>query len=278
MGDQAAILRGDFERRVYVRAITNGFGLLIGAGLICTLTARPAVADLWTASASSSDGALDASANFIISNDQIKVTITNLLSPMAIVSESQAVSDLVFTISASPGTDISNSASGELVKVGAGGKVTSVSGKPGRWVGLEHGKGGFAISGHTITLETIGVGKPAEMILPADGGGWYFHAHSIMGKNFSDWTDGPATFTLHLTGVTNSTRIEAVTFKFGGGPDHSLTGLEQDGGAGRSSPLSAPEPSTLASAGIGALAFVGYGLWKNVAKRRNRRRLGPAAQ
>jgi hypothetical protein len=217
------------------------------------VTALPARADLWVASSDSADGPLHAEASFTISNKQIQVTITNLLDPTKIKSAGQAVSDLVFTISNDPGKDKSNLAAGNLVNVGSGGKVTSVSGTPGRWVGLEKsGKkvlGGFGISGKTITLETIGGGKPTELILPDSLGGKYKSANASIVKNFSPFVDGPATFTLNLAGVTSSTRITDVTFSFGTGPDYTVAGA-----------VPTPEPSSLAVAGLGALAFLGYRL------------------
>jgi len=105
------------------------------------------------------------------------VSVTNLLSPAVIRSAGQEVSDVIFTISNAPGTNGTNTAAGQLVNTIGTGVPTNISGTPGRWVGLETGKGSFGISGNTITLETIGGGKPTEMILPADNGGGYPNAN-----------------------------------------------------------------------------------------------------
>jgi hypothetical protein len=240
---------------------------LLCAAIACSITARPATAGIATWSAytdSSPDGELSAQADFTITTGQIQVKITNLLDPTEIGSQGQAVSDLSFTLSTGPVTDVSNTASGVLVKLvdGGGGTFNIVAGTPGRWVGLEPGLGAFGISGggKTITLEAIGGGKPTEMILPADNGGIYSSANSGFQKNFSPYVDGPATFTLNLTGVTSSTTITGATFSFGTSPDVSLPatfvpGGPGPGGGGR--PV-APEPGSLAVWALLGLAGIVY--------------------
>jgi hypothetical protein len=235
-----------------MRATSRFFFWLLAVGIVCSLIARPAEADLWTASGSGSDGALSAEANFTIVNGQIQVTITNLLNPATIISIGQAVSDLSFTISNGPGTNSSNTSAGQLVTVNSNGSVTDVSGNPDRWISSS--TGGFKIAGDTILLEAIGHGSPTELILPSDGGKGYAKSNaSITGHSPS--VDGPATFTLNLTGVTSSTTISAVQFSFGTGPDTDIHGTQS---------ISTPEPSTLVIAGLGALGFLGYGLRKRM--------------
>jgi hypothetical protein len=196
----------------------------VALGAVWALTAQPAKAGLWTASGSGGDGPLDAEANFAVSNGQLQVTITNLLSPTTIVSVGQAVSDLSFTLSNAPGTDGTNTAAGQLVNVNdpTAHKVTDVSGTPDRW--LSSTDGGFAISGHMITLEAIGGGQPTELILPTDSGGSYASINNGASSH-NPYVDGPATFTLDLTGVTSSTTISNVQFSFGTSPDTFLPGV-----------------------------------------------------
>jgi hypothetical protein len=201
----------------------------VALGAVWALTAQPAKAGLWTASGSGGDGPLDAEANFAVSNGQLQVTITNLLSPTTIVSVGQAVSDLSFTLSNSPGTDGTNTAAGQLVNVNdpTAHKVTDVSGTPNHW--LNPSPGGFAITGDKITLEAIGnngggADNSNQEILPTDSGGSYASINNGASSH-NAYVDGPATFTLDLSGVTSSTTISNVQFCFGTSPDTSLPGV-----------------------------------------------------
>jgi hypothetical protein len=196
--------------------------LLIGALICFTAGAQAQTKITFNASGSGGDGALDAQADFTISNGQIEVKITNLLNPSTIVSIGQSVSDLKFTISNPPGTNGTNTATGQLVDVAKkGGSVTDVTGTPGRWISST--TGGFAITGDTILLEAIGHGSPTELILPSDGGGGYPKGNASLFVHSAD-TDGPATFILSLSGVTDSTTISNATFSFGTSPDTFLAG------------------------------------------------------
>src|SRR5438132_11470830 len=84
-----------------------------------------------------------------------------------------------------------------------------------RRVGLELGLGGFSIVGNTITLETIGGGQPSEMILPS-GASYPDADASITTGKFSPYVDGPAIFTLHLTGVTTAVGLPGLILASGG--------------------------------------------------------------
>jgi hypothetical protein len=228
--------------------------LLIGALICFTAGARAQTNITFTASGTGGDGALDAQADFTINNGQIKVTIINLLNPSTIKSIGQSVSDLKFTISNAPGTKGNSTAAGQLADVAAGGKVTDVSGTPSRWISSTHG--GFAITGDTILLEAIGHGSPTELILPSDGGGGYPDANASIVVHSAD-TDGPATFTLALAGVTDSTTISNATFSFGTSPDTFLAGT----------PVSVTsEPSTMLLFGTGFLG-VGFLVRKRLSPR-----------
>lgn len=223
-------------------------GILVAmGGLVPSIHASEVT---FTVKGSGSDGSLAAEATFTISNGEIEVTITNTLNPATIISIGQAVSDLSFKVSNSPGKDTGNTATGQQVNVSKkGGSVTDVPGTPGRWVSSS--KGGFSISGDTINLEAIGHGQPTELILPSDGGGGYPDSNSSIDVH-SPNTDGPATFTLDLSGVTSSTTISDVQFSFGTGPDKYLPGTVT------------PEPASMLLFGTGLLS-IGFLMRKRLA-------------
>ena len=101
--------------------------------------------------------------------------------------------------------------------------MTYTTGVPDRWLGAG-GQGSFGISGNTITLETIGGGKPNEMIAPAVADGGVYSNVNNGFQQFNPYNIGPATFSLALSGVTSLTTVTAVTFSFGTSPDTFLSG------------------------------------------------------
>lgn len=190
----------------------------------------------WYGSGTSSDGALSATADFTFGSGTLTVTLTNTLAANVIRSAGQALSDISFTLSNAPGTLGTTSASGQFGDVDGSGKVTYVSsdtvttGKtsftyttPTRWLG-DGGNGGFAISGNTITLETIGGGQPSQMIIPNLANNGNYNNVNNGFQNFNAYVIGPATFTLALSGVTPDTTVTAATFSFGTGPDTFVPG------------------------------------------------------
>ena len=200
------------------------FGLLAGIS-IYAFAAQPAaaVSITFTGTGSGSDGALSASAAFTTSAGLLSVTITNLLSAASIISAGQAVSDLSFTLSNAPGTLGATTATGTFATFSGSATPTLAAGSPTRWLGAG-GQGNFSIVGNTITLEAIGGGQPDQLILPA--GTTYPAANaSITNGMFSPFVDGPATFTLGLSGVTAATTITSATFSFGTGPDTFIPGV-----------------------------------------------------
>jgi hypothetical protein len=150
-------------------------------------------------------------------------------------SAGQAVSDLSFTLSNAPGTLGATTATGTFATFSGTATPTLSPGEPLRWLGQgpppPGGTGFFSIVGNTITMEAIGGGQPSEMILPA--GTTYPAANaSITNGMFSPYVDGPATFTLHLSGVTAATTISSATFSFGTGPETFITVPGPIAGAG----------------------------------------------
>jgi hypothetical protein len=242
---------------------TKLLGLLAGIG-ICALAVQPAAAvsiTFVTPSGSTCGGeACAAEATFTTGAGLISVTLTDLLTPAQVRSAGQALSDLSFTLSNTPGTQGTLTASGQLANIGAGGTVTDVGGLPVRWIGQgpppPGGTGTFTVSGNTILMEAIGGGQPSQMILPS-GGSFTGANASITDGKFSPFVIGPASFTLDFSGVTAATTVTAATFSFGTGPDFFIPGV--------------PVPGPIVGAGLpGLLAACAVGL---LALARRRRRL-----
>jgi hypothetical protein len=209
------------------------FGLLAGIS-IYAFAAQPAaaVSITVTGTGTGSDGALSASAAFTTSAGLLSVTISNLDSAATIVSAGQAVSDLSFTLSNAPGTLGATTATGTFATFSGSATPTLAPGSPTRWLGQgpppPGGTGFFSIVGNTITMEAIGGGQPSQMILPT--GTTYPAANaSITNGMFSPYVDGPAMFTLALSGVTAGTTITSATFSFGTGPDTFIPGVAVPG-------------------------------------------------
>jgi hypothetical protein len=99
----------------------------------------PAHANLITFTASGTDSdneALSASAAFATSAGRLDLTLTNLLSANVIRSAGQALSDITFTLSSTPGTlDVHSTVGQQGNFSDTGGVVTYVSGAPVRFFG-----------------------------------------------------------------------------------------------------------------------------------------------
>lgn len=220
---------------------------------VALLSSFPAISHAdtmsFTGSGSGTDGALAASATFVTGNGTITVTLSNTLDAQVIRSAGQALSDITFDVSGTPGAISGATSSGQMGNIDSSKKLTDVSGNPDRWLGAG-GQGNFGISGNTVTLETIGGGQPSEMIIPfLANGGTYGNINNGF-NNFNAYEIGPATFVIDIAGVNSDTKISNVQFSFGTGPDTFLEGTP-------SRTPTTPEPSSLMLLGTGMLAAAG---------------------
>ncbi len=202
---------------------------------------------------------LAATAEFTTGSGTLSIVLTNLIGGNDVRSAGQALSDIQFTLSATPTNNATGaSASGQLIDIGSGGRVTTLSGNPDRWIGSGH----ITTSGDTITIEVLGGGKPGEMIL---GSGPYGNANSSITSNFSPYVEGSLTLTLNVPGITSDTTVTNATFSFGTGPDTYLPGSTIP-----FQPFVAvPAPQSVVLLGLGGIGMV-------VVLARSRRRLAVA--
>jgi hypothetical protein len=224
--------------------------LLSFASLLGTGTAR-ADSITYFATGTGGDGPLSASAAFVTTAGEIKITLTNLLSASAITAAGQALSDISFILSNAPGTLGATTASGQQGNI-SGKVATYTTGSPVRFLGQgpapPNGSGTFSINNttDTILMEALGGGQPSQMILPFLANcGTYSGANGGL-DNFDPYTIGPATFTLALSGATANTDVLGVMFSFGTGPDTYVTGR----------PLPEPSPLLLLGTAIAGAALL----------------------
>jgi hypothetical protein len=203
--------------------------ILASAALLASSVVAQAALITLTASGTDADNEpLAASALFTTSAGHIQVVLTNTLAPSQIRSAGQALSDISFTLSNTPGTPGTLTASGQLGNLGAGGVVTDTSGSPVRFIGQgpppPGGTGTFTVNNatNTILMEALGGGQPSQMILPSAAA--FPNANASL-FNFNPSTIGAGTFELNFTGsgITAATTVSVATFSFGTGPDTFIT-------------------------------------------------------
>jgi hypothetical protein len=213
---------------------------------------------------STTDGPVNAQAIFDVSNNQVKVTLTNFqANPTA---DGQLISGISFTVAGASGSGSLTTANNGLISTintSNGTYTTPGTSDPlTRWTATE--------TGTSIDLTTLSGGSPNRLIIGPDsaggfsGAGLYSNANaSINNRNPS--VLGTATFIITVPGVTTpgpqDMPISNVVFEFGTGPSRVTA------------QAAVPEPTSIVMAGTG---FGMAGLYVLRRRRALRRRVGVA--
>jgi hypothetical protein len=164
-------------------------------------------------------------------------------------SVAQEISALTFDVSGASGSgSLTTVSSGNLSTISSGGSYTAgVSSLLSRW--------GVTETGLALDLDALGGGSPNQLIIgPDDHGGFNPTVGKYTAANSSIYNHNPsvlgtATFTIAVPGVTLASSITDVVFQFGSTDGSNLvTGIP------------APEPSTLALFGVGAIGLIGWAM------------------
>lgn len=230
------------------------FGAAIAALMVC---AAPAGAVTFgTPSGSSTvDGAVNATADFVLGTNSLTITLTDLLSNPT--SDGQLLSGISFSIVGAVGSPTLTSSTGPLSVINTASNTYSnaVVTSP-----LTH----WGIVGGSLTALTGG--QPNSLIIGPDSAGGFAHAgvynqanNSI--SNHNPMVLGSATFVISLAGVNPLSTINSVVFQFGTEAGSRLvTAVCEIGCGGNTSLSETPLPATLPlfASGLGALGLAAW--------------------
>jgi hypothetical protein len=188
--------------------------------------------------------AVDASATITTGAGTVIIDLSNLLTASQVISVSQNLSDLSFTLDSSGTSGSVASSTGTFINVGTGGAVTlaaSVSGSGTDLIGwalTSNGTGGFELNGLAGSLA-----GPAQTIIGGTAGDptAYSNANASIDGNgpHNPFVQGTGEFVLDIAGVTAATNVSNVEFSFGTGPS------------------SVPEPSSCLLLATGLAGLIG---------------------
>ena len=204
--------------------------------------------------ATTSGGAVDASASFALGANSLDITLNDLLVNPNNVG--QLLSGLSFSINGfTSGTLLSSS--GLLVTVGDGGSTTyagadSTTG----WVLQLQPTFDLCDICNNLLTPSKGALAPAGLIIGPDVNGVYSDANGGIAGNsgHNPFVSESATFDLSIAGLTSSDSVSSVLFRFGTKFGKQTSNGVCTSGCGAAS---VPEPGALAlfAAGLGSLGF-----------------------
>jgi hypothetical protein len=216
--------------------------------------------------ASVGDGPVDATATFSINSVAHQITITIRDLEVNPTSVGQTVNGVNFSLSNSTTAGSFSSQTGmqRTVNGTGAGQYTSAGNSSSAVTGslLWNYYGGQNSDGHSTPgiVEVTSLGNHAAtptIIGDPSGSNAYSNGNGSITGNHNPFLAGTVTLVLNISGITGSTTISRMNFLFGTGEgEGSAPGVVD----------SAPEPSTIGIAGLGALGFIGFGLRRRLKK------------
>jgi hypothetical protein len=186
---------------------------------------------------------VSATATFVTSTDDLKITLTNLQNnPTSVI---QNLSDLAFTFSTGQTTGSLLSSSALERTVNGDGTFTNGPTVSTGWL--------LETSGSGLRLHVLGtpIGPAHTLIGDSGAGGLYSNANGSIAGNGSHnpFITGTATFDIQITGLLASSIVNTATFSFGTEEGNNVPGVPRVPGAAT---------LLLLGSGLGIIGFRGW--------------------
>ncbi len=248
-----------------IRSHSKCWLLVIGLGILALIPISAHADYLFVTQTNTSS--VDASAYFVLSGDTLTLTLTNLES--GIVSASQAISGLQFTVSDPPTTPITgssssvtlNSVSGNVVQInnsspyitGQGTILYTSSSNSLTGSTQQLANSNWSV-GTTNGLTALSGGKPNHLILgPGDGSTF----NPSIFQHQPDFQSS-ASFNLTVPHMASTSKISGVTFYFGTSQTTEPVVPGTPGPNTGPGGLVLPTPPSYALFALGSLALLGF--------------------